>query len=88
MFEVLLHNRVVKKLKKLDKSYLVRVAELVELLEKDPYPWKIFDLKKIQGIEHTYRIRIGEYRVIYYIEKDKKKIHILKLETRKKVYGD
>lgn len=88
MFEVFLHNQVTKKLKKLDKTYLKRFAELTELLEKDPYPWKNFDLKKIKGIEDTYRIRIGEYRVIYYIEKDKKKIHILKLETRERVYRD
>ena len=40
----------------------------------------------IKGIEDTYRIRIGGYRVVYYIEKDKGRIHILKLETREKIY--
>jgi mRNA interferase RelE/StbE len=86
MFEVLLHNRVTKKLKKLEKTHLKKFAEVIDTLEKDPYPWKNFDLKKIKGIEDTYRIRIGGYRVVYYIEKDKGRIHILKLETREKIY--
>ncbi|MEA1993500.1 MAG: type II toxin-antitoxin system RelE/ParE family toxin [Euryarchaeota archaeon] len=87
MFEVLLHKNVAKGLKKLDTGHLKKTARVIELLEKDPYPWKRCDLKKIKGAEDTYRIRIGMYRVVYYIEKERKRIHILKLETREKVYN-
>ncbi|MBC2699739.1 MAG: type II toxin-antitoxin system RelE/ParE family toxin [ANME-2 cluster archaeon] len=41
----------------------------------------------MEGTEDTYRIRFGKYRVIYYIDKEQKTIHILKFEFRKKVYS-
>ncbi|HEC88419.1 MAG TPA: hypothetical protein ENI52_03790 [Thermoplasmata archaeon] len=33
-----------------------------------------------------YRIRIGKYRLIYFVDKNNKMIHILKIETRQKAY--
>lgn len=36
----------------------------------DPIPWKECDVKKIEGEENTYRIRVGDYRVIYSLEKE------------------
>jgi len=43
-------------------------------------------LKKIASVENTYRVLIGDYRIAYFIEKEKETVHILKFETRGKVY--
>jgi len=58
----------------------------MEILKINPTPWKEYGLKKIKAAEDTSRIRIGSYRVVYFIEKKKSEIHILKFEKRKKIY--
>ncbi len=85
-FEVLLHQKLAKNLKNIPTNHLKKFAELIEILKINPYPWKEFDLKKIEGSEGSYRIRFGKYRVTYYVEKKHKTIHILKFEFRKKIY--
>ncbi len=85
-YEVLIHKKLAKDLKDIPTSHLEKFAELIEILKINPYPWKEYDLKKIEGSEDTYRIRFGKYRVTYYVEKKHKTIHILKFEFRKKVY--
>lgn len=86
MFRVVVHKKVNKELKNLQKSHLRKFAELMEILKTDPVPWREFDVKKIEGEENTYRIRIGDFRVIYFFDKANKTIHILKVERREKVY--
>lgn len=72
-----------KELKKLDRQAIPKIVEEVESLADDPYP---VGHKKIQGSEHHYRIRIGDYRVIYSIENDMLLIEIIRVGHRKKVY--
>ena len=47
---------------------------------------KGIDVKKIRDSEDMYRIRIGSYRIIYVFEKENKNIHILRFDTREKIY--
>jgi len=61
-------------------------ASLLETVKTNPLPWRDFDLKKIASVENTYRVLIGDYRIAYFIEKEKETVHILKFETRGKVY--
>lgn len=86
MFRIVVHKKVKKELKNLQKAHLKKFAEALEVLKLNPVPWKKFDIKKIEGEENSYRIRIGDFRVIYFIDKENKTIHILKLERRGKVY--
>ncbi len=86
MYKIVIHRRVAKELKTLQKAHLRKFSELVETLKTNPVPWRDFDIRKIEGSEDTYRVRIGDYRVIYYIDKLSKMIHILKLERRSKIY--
>jgi mRNA interferase RelE/StbE len=86
MYRIVVHHKVAKQLKTVSKSHLRRLSELLELLKTNPIPWRDCDLKRIVGAENTYRVRIGVYRVVYFIEKEKETIHILKFERREKVY--
>lgn len=52
----------VKELKALPKEIIARIVEAVAQLAADPFPAGV---KKLVGTEHTYRIREGNYRVIY-----------------------
>jgi len=35
----------------------------INFLKENPKPWKFFDLKKIEGLEEVYRIRLGKMKV-------------------------
>jgi mRNA interferase RelE/StbE len=86
MYKIVVHKGVAKKLGNVAKAHVSKFALLLETLKTNPLPWRDFDLKRIEGTENTYRIRIGDYRIVYFIEKEKETIHILKFETREIVY--
>jgi len=72
-----------KELKKIDRSEISKILSEIEKLSKEPYP---ANHKKLLGTEHIYRIRIGNYRVIYSIENDELIIEIIRVRHRKEVY--
>ena len=76
-------NSAKKELKRLDRTVIPKIIAAAESLAADPHP---SGHKKLQGSEHTYRIRIGDYRVVYSIEDQILLIEIIKVGHRKKVY--
>ncbi len=54
-----------KELKKLDKQIILRVVNSVEKLATNPHP---SGSKKLMGSNSIYRIRVGDYRIIYKLE--------------------
>ena len=86
MYKVVIHRKVAKRFNTVPESYLRGLSALLEAIAVNPVPWKDFDLKKMEGVDNTYRVRIGDYRVVYFVEKEKQTIHILKFDRREKVY--
>ena len=84
-FEIRWKTSAKKELKKLEPSVIEKIITAVEKLLETPYPQGV---RKIQGAEHTYRIRIGDYRVIYSIYANVLLIEIIKIGHRKEVYRD
>ncbi len=72
-----------KELRKLNKAAIPRILEVVAALAEDPHP---AGSKKLRGSEHTYRIRVGEYRVVYTVAANTLVIEIIKVGHRKGVY--
>ncbi|NPA47664.1 MAG: type II toxin-antitoxin system RelE/ParE family toxin [Thermococci archaeon] len=64
VYTVLLHRNVLKGLKDAPESVKRKFGELVEELKFSPLPSERFDVKKLRGRENTFRVRLGEYRVI------------------------
>ncbi|MDD5614854.1 MAG: type II toxin-antitoxin system RelE/ParE family toxin [Candidatus Methanoperedens sp.] len=83
---VLINKKLDKSIKNLPEIQVKKFVTLIDVLTTNPFPWKDFDLKKIEGSDDTYRIRFGRYRVVYYVEKKQKTIHVLKFEIRGKAY--
>ena len=84
MFEIKYSNQSRKFLKKCDKVLLSRIINKLEELKKEPI---IHDTKTIEGYnEKLFRVRIGDYRILYEIDYDSKKIGIIKIDKRSKVY--
>ena len=72
-----------KELRKIDKKEIPKIIEAVEKLASDPHP---ANHKKLLGTEHNFRIRVGNYRVVYFLEDDKLLIEIIRVRHRKDVY--
>ncbi|NVM02208.1 MAG: type II toxin-antitoxin system RelE/ParE family toxin [Candidatus Helarchaeota archaeon] len=85
-YEVIIHQKVAKQIKDLPESHQQEVARLLNILEYIAIPFTEFDIKKIKGKAYTYRVRFGDYRLIYELNKKENKIQILKLKPRKKAY--
>lgn len=82
MFQIFLSNNSKKFLKKCDNKIRERLNKLFEVLKEEPVPAKLFDLTKIEGSTHSYRIRLSSHRVTYFISWDKKEINIMNIERR------
>lgn len=72
-----------KELRRLPARTIARVISTVEGLASDPYP---VGATKLTGSEKSYRIRIGDYRVIYTVEDDILYVEIVRVGHRKDVY--
>jgi len=80
-FGIFLSPGTAKFLKNLDSQDKDRIIEKLKLLENGPFS---LPYKKVKGRENTYRIRIGDYRVIYSIHETE--IRVLKIGPRKGIY--
>jgi len=81
-YKIEIKKSAAKEIEKLPQNMLRRVLEKIKLLSADPRP---SGCKKLSG-EEKYRIRIGEYRVLYEIIDDKLVIFVVKVSHRKDVY--
>ena len=86
MYDIDIHRKVMKSLRDAPREILNKFDLTVKVLKTNPIPWKDCDVKKVEGEENTYRIRIGNYRIIYSLEDEGKRIYILKFGKRKKIY--
>jgi len=72
-----------KDLSKLPASTVERIIETVEDLEENPFP---YGTEKLSGSQHAYRIRLGDYRIVYEVVPELKLIEIQRVRHRKDVY--
>ena len=72
-----------KDLRKLPLREVQRVLAEVELLAENPFP---HGSEKLAGTEHTHRIRVGDYRVIYEVFAGSKIVEVQRVRHRKEVY--
>jgi mRNA interferase RelE/StbE len=72
-----------KDLRGIDRKWIPRIVAEITDLADDPRP---AGCKKLVGSDHTYRIRIGDYRVIYEILDDVLVVLIVRIRHRRDVY--
>jgi mRNA interferase RelE/StbE len=74
-----------KELDRLDGPIRARVLRKVAALEDDPRPP---GATRLVGADDLWRIRIGDYRVVYAIEDDRLVVIVVRVAGRGKVYRD
>ena len=72
-----------KDLRKLPASVANRIVGAVEDLAANPFPHGV---EKLSGSEHAYRIRLGDYRIVYEVVAESKLVEIQRVRHRKDVY--
>ena len=67
-----------------DKKLLKRIFDKVEELRIDPFPRECM---KVEGYEENiFRVRVGDYRILYYVDFESKTLFIFKTDKRPRVY--
>lgn len=72
-----------KELSQLPKPVAEKIVTLIRGLADNPRP---NGCKKLVGTEHSYRIRINDYRVVYSVLDSCLIIQVIKIGHRKDVY--
>ena len=72
-----------KDLRKLPMNAADKIVEAVERLSQNPFPHGV---EKLSGSEHAYRIRLGDYRIVYEVVRESKLVEIQRVRHRKDVY--
>lgn len=83
MFDIEYSSRSKKFLKKADKSLSKRLVEKIEKLCGDPVT---SDTKKVEGSKSLFRVRVGDYRILYEVDYRNSLIGVVKIDKRSKVY--
>ena len=81
-FKVFLSNNAEKGLRDAQPKPRMRMKEAIELLKTNPVPTQYFDVTKISGSSSNYRIRIGQYRILYIVLWQEKIIKVFDIDRR------
>ena len=79
-FNIAWDEKAYREIEKLEPIIARRIVKKIDELSENPYSK---DIMKLKG-EESFRLRIGDYRVIFVIDKDR--ILILKVGHRKNIY--
>lgn len=72
-----------KELERLDSGLVSRIFPKIESLARQPHPK---GSRKLQGEKNLWRIRIGDYRIIYTISSEKRMVDIIAIRHRSDAY--
>jgi mRNA interferase RelE/StbE len=62
-----------------------RIVEALQLLAQNPYS-ELLKVKKLKDAHDLFRIRIGDYRVLYELQNEQLVVLVIKVGHRREVY--
>lgn len=83
MYDVLLERSVERALKRVSSSDFSRILVALKELASNPRP---SGCKKLVGGERDWRVRVGDYRVLYEIDDAEKTVRVLNVKHRREAY--
>ena len=83
MYTIVFKNKVRKELLVLPNKIISAIEEKIDMLAHNPRP---SGCKKLTGSINEYRIRVGNYRIIYTISDNICTIFVIKIAHRKESY--
>lgn len=84
VYQVVVSAAAAKNLEKLPVPVVGRIVTALQGLEQNPRP---AGCKKLKGFDNLWRIRVGDYRVLYAIEEQILLVDVRAAGHRKDIYG-
>ncbi|PHM07297.1 type II toxin-antitoxin system RelE family toxin [Nostoc sp. 'Peltigera malacea cyanobiont' DB3992] len=84
-YEVKFSKGAKKQFRKLPLDVQERIQTKINDLAIEPRPNGV---KKLQGDDNSYRIRVGDYRVVYELDDDVLIVTVIKIGHRSEIYKD
>ncbi|WP_169763140.1 type II toxin-antitoxin system RelE family toxin [Mobiluncus mulieris] len=82
MYSVIFTSAAARQIRKMDAAVRSRILKEIENLSGNPRPAGV---KKLVG-EPAWRIRVGDYRIIYEIEDSRLTVTVIRAAHRREVY--
>lgn len=83
IYRITFRHAVLREMRGFPRSIRRRLWTAIDELRENPIPAGI---KKVRGYNDHYRIRIGEYRIVYHVATKSAVITIIRVRHRKDVY--
>lgn len=83
MYEVFLEKATQRDLRALSRENFHRIIPRIEELARNPRP---SGCHKIAGSKSDWRVRVGNYRIIYEVDDKAKVVRVMRVRHRREVY--
>jgi mRNA interferase RelE/StbE len=84
MYEILFSRKAAEFTRDLPKAHREKLKNIIGGMKNNPFS---HPYRKIRGKTNLYRIRLGKYRMLYEVNEEQKRVVILKLDMRSKIYN-
>jgi mRNA interferase RelE/StbE len=85
VYRVELKRQPEKFIRQQDRRIQTQLVAALKKLAENPRPPQA---KKLEGMDGLYRIRTGDYRIVYLIEDDKLIVLVVRIGHRKEIYRE
>jgi len=82
-YRIILKPSVEKDLRSLPQSLVLRIFTRIDRLQDDPFPR---GANKLSTAEELYRVRVGDYRVVYAVDRNGRRVIVYYVRHRRDVY--
>ena len=82
-WQIVIHRKAEKTLKRLRGEMFEQIRQAIHALAEEPRP---NGYKKMMGYDNLYRIRVGDWRIIYAIEDEQLIVLVLEIAPRSGIY--
>jgi mRNA interferase RelE/StbE len=82
-YNLILRSSVEKDFRHLPRPLIQKILQRIEGLKTEPFPYQTI---KLSGAERLYRIRVGDYRIVYEVDTATRRVTIHYVRHRREVY--
>ncbi|MCS7306453.1 MAG: type II toxin-antitoxin system RelE/ParE family toxin [Thermoguttaceae bacterium] len=84
MYEVYLERQAERDLRRLSRENFRRIVRRIKTLANNPRP---SGSRKIVGSQSDWRIRVGDYRILYEVDDTSQCVRVMRVLHRREAYG-
>jgi len=81
-YKIRIKKSAEKELSKIPEKELLKILDIIKSLSNDPHPTGSIKLTN----QEKYRVRVGNYRILYQIEDNIRTVFVVKVGHRKDIY--